>query len=208
MIETLLFRIIAVILLILFFADIILIAIAISRKREKPFSPVHEKKMPTGLYILWRFLMYLPLIVIILAILLPQLVYRTIFNVSFPGDTYVQVAGIIIYIIGGIIFYYSSKYLGRYMVPRAVLAKDHDLITQGPFSKVRHPTYTSYILINLSIALFSLNLVLLLCFLFAVLTTNYKAKVEEELLSSEKGFGRKYKDYMKRTGRFFPLTLH
>ncbi len=31
-----------------------------------------------------------------------------------------------------------------------------------------------------------------------------KAILEEELLSSEKGFGQTYKDYMSRTGRFLP----
>ena len=29
-----------------------------------------------------------------------------------------------------------------------------------------------------------------------------KAVIEEELLSSEKGFGQEYKDYMLKTGRF------
>jgi protein-S-isoprenylcysteine O-methyltransferase Ste14 len=90
------------------------------------------------------------------------------------------------------------------MVPKAVLAKDHELITTGPFSKVRHPTYTSYIMINLGVTLFTLNLVLVIFLFFAIVTTYYKAMLEEELLASEKGFGQEYKNYMKRTGRFLP----
>jgi protein-S-isoprenylcysteine O-methyltransferase Ste14 len=187
-----------------FIADFILIFRAFSGKDLQPSATAYEKKMPSGLYILWRFLMHLPLIILILAIILPKLVHETFVNVNFPGDTYVQIVGISLYLIGGIIFYYCYKYLGRYMVPKVVVARDHKLITTGPFSKVRHPTYTSYILINLGVTLFVLNLVLIICFILAVWTTNYKARVEEELLSSKQGFGQKYKDYMARTGRFFP----
>jgi protein-S-isoprenylcysteine O-methyltransferase Ste14 len=41
--------------------------------------------------------------------------------------------------------------------------------------------------------------------LLAILGIAYKkAVLEEELLSSEKGFGKDYVDYMLRTGRFLP----
>jgi protein-S-isoprenylcysteine O-methyltransferase Ste14 len=80
----------------------------------------------------------------------------------------------------------------------------HELVTRGPYSRIRHPGYTSAIFAALAYVLLYLNVITLIVFL-AVLATAYKrAVLEEELLASEDGFGQEYRDYMKRTGRFLP----
>jgi protein-S-isoprenylcysteine O-methyltransferase Ste14 len=169
-----------------------------------PFPTSTEKKMARSLYILWRFLIHLPLIVIIVAVVFPEIVYDTLINTSFQGDTFVQITGLCLYVSGGILFYFWAKHMGRYFVPESVVAEDHELITTGPYSKIHHPAYTLYILLNLEITLFSLNLVLVICFLGALATKIHKAKLEEDLLSSDEGLGKQYRDYMNRTGRFSP----
>lgn len=80
----------------------------------------------------------------------------------------------------------------------------HELVTRGVYSRIRHPTYTGIILMFLAGTLLFLHIILFVGFL-AILGMAYrKAVLEEELLSSEKGFGQQYRDYMMKTGRFLP----
>ena len=41
----------------------------------------------------------------------------------------------------------SFRYLGRFFWFEASIQKDHELIVSGPYSVVRHPSYTGFILI-------------------------------------------------------------
>ncbi len=59
-------------------------------------------------------------------------------------------------------------------------------------------------LLSLSGVLIYLNLLLAISFLVTVALAVHRAKAEEELLSSEVGFGSRYREYVDRTGRFFP----
>jgi protein-S-isoprenylcysteine O-methyltransferase Ste14 len=54
------------------------------------------------------------------------------------------------------------------------------------------------------VALLFLNLLLAANFLATLTIATYRARQEEELLSSEDGFGSRYREYMERTGRFLP----
>jgi protein-S-isoprenylcysteine O-methyltransferase Ste14 len=80
----------------------------------------------------------------------------------------------------------------------------HELVTRGPYSRIRHPTYTGAMLSALSLALLFLHAVPVMGFLACFGIAYKKAVLEEELLSSEKGFGEDYKNYMLKTGRFLP----
>lgn len=59
-------------------------------------------------------------------------------------------------------------------------------------------------LLNLMITLLLLNVFMVIYFDFALVLAYYRVKIEEDLLSSEEGFGEEYRHYMKRTGKFFP----
>ncbi len=95
--------------------------------------------------------------------------------------------------------YYSLRPL---MTPRIEVMEKHELVTSGIYSRIRHPTYTGIILMFLACTLLFFNVLLVLGFL-AILGIAYRKSVlEEELLSSEKGFGPEYKNYILKTGRF------
>ena len=51
-----------------------------------------------------------------------------------------------------------------------------------------------------------LNIIPLIAFLDVLAIEHKKAVLEEELLASGDGFGQEYRDYVKKTGRFLPLS--
>jgi protein-S-isoprenylcysteine O-methyltransferase Ste14 len=92
----------------------------------------------------------------------------------------------------------------QFMRPSVEVREKHELVTRGPYSHIRHPLYTSIILMTLGPALLLLHIVLVVGFLACVCIVYRRAVLEEELLASENGFGQAYRDYMLKTGRFLP----
>lgn len=146
----------------------------------------------------------IPVIFLLISIAYPQAVYGSFLNISFPGDTYLQAVGFGLFFVGGLLSFASARHLGRFMMVEIAVTEDHELIRTGPYSMIRHPTYTALLLMSLALALFLLHLALFLNFLAVLAIANYRAGLEEGLLASERGFGQEYRKYMERTGRFFP----
>lgn len=46
----------------------------------------------------------------------------------------------------------SYQYLGRYFTFQLAIKKDHKLVTSGPYSVVRHPSYTGAVVYMLGVA--------------------------------------------------------
>lgn len=81
--------------------------------------------------------------------------------------------------------------------------EEHTLVTYGPYRWVRHPMYSVFYLYMIGILLLTSNWLiggLMLVGLTLVLVTRLR---REENTMIEK-FGDRYRDYMKRTGRFLP----
>ncbi|MCZ6444949.1 MAG: isoprenylcysteine carboxylmethyltransferase family protein, partial [Planctomycetota bacterium] len=78
----------------------------------------------------------------------------------------------------------------------------HTLVTGGPYRWVRHPLYSSGVVLCTAYVLLTANwFILLMCGLaFAVLLVR-TSKEEANLI---KKFGDEYRAYMSRTGRFLP----
>lgn len=92
--------------------------------------------------------------------------------------------------------------LGRQYSAEFAIQKDHVLVTTGPYARTRHPMYTALNMFSLSMAVVTSNLLVLI---FAVLTAvpfPWIVKEEERMLLET--FGDEYREYMRRTGRFFP----
>jgi protein-S-isoprenylcysteine O-methyltransferase Ste14 len=81
--------------------------------------------------------------------------------------------------------------------------KKLDLITEGPYSIVRHPLYVFSLIGAIGIGLASENiLVLAALVIFYLLYYPLTILVEEKKLTDK--FGQAYLDYIKRTPRFLP----
>ena len=92
--------------------------------------------------------------------------------------------------------------LGKQYSAKLEIQTGHQLITMGPYSKIRHPMYASLNLFSLSVSLISANLLLIIFAIFVAIPFHWITKVEEELLIEQ--FGEEYLAYMKTTGRFVP----
>ncbi|NQZ18029.1 MAG: hypothetical protein HRT44_02050 [Bdellovibrionales bacterium] len=80
------------------------------------------------------------------------------------------------------------------------------LVTDGPFSYIRNPFYTSYLLCYCAMSIYLANPLLYLN-LLALITIYVNAVRSEELSLSESSFKNEYQEYLKNTKRFIPFIL-
>ncbi|MCB0176266.1 MAG: isoprenylcysteine carboxylmethyltransferase family protein [Anaerolineae bacterium] len=97
---------------------------------------------------------------------------------------------------------WSSRVLGRFLIPQAAVFPDHVLVNSGPFRVVRHPIYSAVLALWLGAAAGTLNWLLLALWPLAALGTTMAAVAEEELLHAK--FGDAYEAYARQTGRIIP----
>lgn len=192
----------------LLFAGLLLGALLTARlggHRTTPYEAVSELPLSPLTRELWLLVSVpVPLLSLGLGAALPWAVYGTGWNFSFPGAVWLQLATFPLFAAGGLLALSSARHLGRFMVTEIARAKDHRLVSSGPYARIRHPTYLAVMLIALSAALLLLHLLLLLNFLLVVAIATRRARLEERLLASEEGLGAEYRAYMERTGRFLP----
>ena len=100
---------------------------------------------------------------------------------------------------------WTHRTLGRQYSAEFAIQKDHVLVTTGPYARTRHPMYTGFNAFSLSLAVMSSNLLLLFFAFLVTVPFPWIAEEEERMLLDT--FGDKYREYMRRTGRFFPKIL-
>jgi len=156
------------------------------------------------LYYGWHLLLFLPLVLYLVGVVMPNWVYGTILNLSFQGAEYLQVLSLPLLLVAVVLCGWSAQVLGQFMTTHIQVVQKHELVTRGPYSRIRHPSYTSELIMVIASTLLYLNLIWLMVFLASFAIAYKRAVLEEELLASEDGFGQDYRDYMKKTGRFLP----
>ena len=92
--------------------------------------------------------------------------------------------------------------LGRQYAAELAIQKDHALVTSGPYVRTRHPMYTALNLFSFSLALTTSNLLVLFFAVLVIVPFPWITRMEEKVLLET--FGEDYREYMRRTGRFFP----
>ena len=102
----------------------------------------------------------------------------------------------------GIILHGWSRQVRQSFASSWAMSTTHTLVTKGPYSRVRHPSYSSYILCFIGLILMMPSLVTIIL-LMGIPGYHSISVSEERLLLSH--FGNQYKEYMTRTGRFFPF---
>jgi protein-S-isoprenylcysteine O-methyltransferase Ste14 len=113
-----------------------------------------------------------------------------IFNVWFiPVDKIVSlITGLIIFVLGAYVyfkweFFWDKTYKGQ-------------LVTGGIFQHIRHPHYTSLLIIGFGLAIFFCSLAALLIATIAIPIMIWSIIDEERLLIKQ--YGEKYVEYMKK----------
>ena len=97
----------------------------------------------------------------------------------------------------------AVRTLGKFF-DRLTIKPEHQLVTTGIYSKVRHPIYLSYILLFTGFctslqSIISIGLLAVVC----ILWFGNRIAIEEEMLSQK--FGDDYKAYKQQTKKLFPF---
>ena len=100
----------------------------------------------------------------------------------------------------GIYWLFSS--IGSSITPTSGTRKQHKLVTSGPYRWVRHPLYTVGSFLFIAFGMMADNWFIAALGVLAFIGMSIRTPKEEANLIEK--FGDEYRDYMKRTGRFFP----
>lgn len=122
-----------------------------------------------------------------------------------PAPQVFYATGVILFVIGLIVRWGSIIYLGRFFTVDVAIARDHQLITTGPYRYVRHPSYSGTLLIFLGFSLCMLNLFSMAAILLPISAAFlWRMRVEETALKD--AFGDRYRSYAASTRRLIPLV--
>jgi protein-S-isoprenylcysteine O-methyltransferase Ste14 len=110
--------------------------------------------------------------------------------------------GVALTAVGLLFSVWTRNYLGENWSQAVMIKKDHQLITSGPYSIVRHPIYTGLLLaiIVSAIVIGEWRGIVAVLLVFGVLL--YKLRVEEKWMRVK--FGDAYELYAKRVAAFIP----
>lgn len=126
---------------------------------------------------------------------------------TFQSDQQTAIAGFALLLLGFFVSLSARISLGANWAHGAEyqIVKNHELITEGVYSFIRHPIYTGLFLAVLGIEILAHSyLVIPVSLVFSFGMYNL-AKKEERLLT--KHFGSKYENYMKKTKMFIPKLV-
>lgn len=129
----------------------------------------------------------------------PNLILSTFFPLFDPPDSiWMFGLGILSF---AIILHGWSRFVRRNMASSWAMKDAHQLVIHGPYSRIRHPSYLSYIL-SMSGLFLMIPSAATLVILMGIPGYYWISIYEENLLLSH--FGYEYELYMQRTGRFLP----
>ena len=93
-------------------------------------------------------------------------------------------------------------FLGKQWSISLTIEEEHKLIIDGPYRWVRHPMYSTLLLLSISWILISADLVISIFSVYSFYANYRRIPREEEMLIAQ--FGEDYLEYRKRTGRVIP----
>lgn len=108
--------------------------------------------------------------------------------------------------IGGLLFaVWAREHLGRNWSRSVTIKQDHELITTGPYSVLRHPIYTGILVgfFGTAIAISEVRGFVTLALIFVVFWV--KLSMEEKWMHSQ--FGETYAAYVQRTAALVPYLF-
>ncbi len=117
----------------------------------------------------------------------------------------VHALGLTLFNGAALLILWSHIALGRFWSTELETLPDHRVIHSGPYALVRHPLYSSYLLLTVGFFLATANWLVGALMLSYFATVAARAEKEEEMLISR--LGAPYSAYCSRTPRFFPFPL-
>ena len=151
-------------------------------------------------WIIWRVAVAL---FVILFIRLNKSGALSFFRFSFQSYFSFLIPGSVLTVLGLFGAIWARFHLGRNWSGYATYKEDQTLVTTGPYKYVRHPIYTSMILMFIGTILYYGSLFMSVA--FAILAIDFILRTGKEEAIMIELFGEKYTEYMKRTKRLIPF---
>ena len=108
-------------------------------------------------------------------------------------------------VLGALMAYWVFSHLGNNVTPTVVTRENATLVTSGPYRWVRHPLYVMGLIAYTGFALIAENAFIAAAALVGFVFLAIRLQKEEANLIHR--FGDSYREYMRRTGKFFPKLL-
>ncbi len=97
---------------------------------------------------------------------------------------------------------WTQAALGTQFSPQLRLQAGHHLVVSGPYRRIRHPMYSALFGLGAAFALVTANWVFVVLALVVIALLLARVPKEEQMMLAE--FGDDYREYMGKTGRYFP----
>lgn len=121
---------------------------------------------------------------------------------SVPFPDWLRWSGLALGGAGFILYLWSLATLGNAWSPQLQTRENPHLVTGGPYARIRHPLYASYILFMTGNALLTANWVFVALLLVTVIVLVRRIPGEEQKLMET--FGEEYRMYMQKTRGLIP----
>ncbi|NHJ14450.1 MAG: isoprenylcysteine carboxylmethyltransferase family protein [Candidatus Thorarchaeota archaeon] len=138
------------------------------------------------------------LIEVVLWLFVPQLAIWA----QIPLPPQMLYLGIAFGILSVVLLIWVHDSLGKQWSISLAIGEEHKLITEGPYRWVRHPMYSTLLLLSISWILISADIIISVFSVYSFYANYRRIPREEEMLIHQ--FGDAYIEYKKRTGRVFP----
>jgi protein-S-isoprenylcysteine O-methyltransferase len=129
---------------------------------------------------------------------------RHIIVLNWPAHSPVIICVAVLFLVGGVALrIWAIRHLGRFFTVDVGIQKGHQVIQDGPYRFVRHPSYSGSLLALTGVACLTFNwLGLVLIVSCTWLAYALRIPVEEKVLSAQ--FGREYVEYAAHTKKLIP----
>lgn len=121
------------------------------------------------------------------------------------GKSYaIGYAGLLLIVCGAGIRFTAIRQLGKYFTVDLAIHDQQQLVKNGIYTYLRHPSYAGSLLSFFGLGISFNNWLSVLVIIIPIfLSFNYRMKVEERLLLQQ--FGEEYREYQKITKRVIPF---
>lgn len=145
------------------------------------------------------------LLIIIMSLIstIVPLVDWAYFSNAFDSNLLITILGFIVMWSGILLRNYSVKILGEHFTPTIQIQRNHALIKKGPYSIIRHPSYTGAMLALVGNAIF-LNSALGVGVAIIAMLIAYKVRIDAEEYALKEKFGNLYSEYQSQTKKLIP----
>jgi protein-S-isoprenylcysteine O-methyltransferase Ste14 len=152
-----------------------------------------------------RLLHFVPISAALALLWLPDFPIPVLGERFLPDAVWPSWLGLLITLAGLLFAAWARVQLGRNWSATITVKQDHDLITSGPYSLVRHPIYTGLLLglVGIAVARAEWRDVLAIALAFGAFWR--KLRIEERWMREQ--FGDAYEQYARRVAALVPFVL-